>query len=216
MRRTEHSSFELGEYTQGVSSPFFIAKSDKRYSKHSSTVSYCKNNYFASRNQAEMEELMNIVALTGRLTADPILSKSTTGVSVTVFNIAVNRNYKKEGGQEADFIRVVAWRNTAEFICRYFRKGTKIEINGELQSRTFKDKETGKNRTIMEVVANQASFAESKSSGDNKSSEKYNGGTNYQQKATATTNQTSQVATVNELDADGFLPLADEDGDLPF
>ena len=161
-----------------------------------------------------MEEFMNIVALTGRLTADPVLSKSTTGVSVTVFNIAVSRNYKKEGGQEADFIRVVAWRNTAEFICRYFRKGTKIEISGELQSRTFKDKESGKNRTIMEVVANQASFAESKSSGDNKTpTQAYASSDNT---TAATANHTSQPAPVSELDADGFLPLADEDGDLPF
>lgn len=158
---------------------------------------------------------MNLVALTGRLTADPELSKSTSGVSVTAFSIAVNRNYKKEGGQEADYIRVVAWRNTAEFICRYFRKGTKIEIAGELQSRTYKEKDTGKNRTIMEVVANQVNFAESKSSGDNKPSVNSLDSPDTSTTNVATTNQASQSASVNELDVDGFIPF-DDDGDLPF
>ena len=159
---------------------------------------------------------MNLVALTGRLTADPVLSKSTSGVSVTAFSIAVNRNYKKEGGQEADYIRVVAWRNTAEFICRYFRKGTKIEISGELQSRTYKEKDTGKNKTIMEVVANQVNFAESKSSVENKPS--VNSNDEYDNSTTnvATTNHASQSAPVTVLDEDGFVPFDEDDGDLPF
>lgn len=149
---------------------------------------------------------MNLVALTGRLTADPTLSKSTTGVSVTAFSIAVARNYKKEGGPEADFIRVIAWRNTAEFICRYFRKGTKIEISGELQSRTYKEKDTGKSRTIMEVVATQASFAESKSNTDQKS------GANIPSTGAV---QAGEPTQTNKFDEDEFRPI-DDDGDLPF
>lgn len=150
---------------------------------------------------------MNIVALTGRLTAEPELKKSTSGVSVCSFSIAVARNFKKEGGPEADFIRCVAWRNTAEFICRYFKKGTKIEISGELQSRSYSDKTDGKTKTIMEVIVNQASFAESKSSSAPKTEAT---------PITATSpSPESNNSTANFLDADGFAAISD-DGDLPF
>ena len=159
---------------------------------------------------------MNLVALTGRLTADPVLSKSTSGVSVTAFSIAVSRNYKKEGGQEADYIRVVAWRNTAEFICRYFRKGTKIEISGELQSRMYKEKDTGKNKTIMEVVANQVNFAESKSSGENKPSSISLVEPDISSTHVATKSHISPHVLDDVLDEDGFVPFDEDDGDLPF
>jgi single-strand DNA-binding protein len=150
---------------------------------------------------------MNIVALTGRLTAEPELKKSTSGVSVCSFSIAVARNFKKEGGPEADFIRCVAWRNTAEFICKYFKKGTKIEISGELQSRSYSDKSDGKNKTIMEVIVNQASFAESKSSSAPK---------NEAAPITpASPSSEPKNHDANFLDADGFAPISD-DGDLPF
>ena len=105
---------------------------------------------------------MNIVALTGRLTAEPELKKSTSGVSVCSFSIAVARNFKKEGGPEADFIRCVAWRNTAEFICKYFRKGSMIAIQGKIQTRTYEDR-NGNKRKAVEIVADNVSFCGSKS-----------------------------------------------------
>lgn len=106
---------------------------------------------------------MNVVCLLGRLTADPELRHTATQIPVTSFTIAVDRAYQPKGAEQrqADFINIVAWRQTAEFITRYFRKGQRIALQGELQSRPFTDKE-GKKRTAYEVVAQQAFFAEAK------------------------------------------------------
>ena len=105
--------------------------------------------------------MFNIVVLTGRLTADPELKKTPSDVSVTNFSIAVQRAYKS--GEEAftDFINIVAWRSTAEFICRYFKKGKMIGIEGSIQTRKWVDND-GNNRTAFEVVANNVQFVESK------------------------------------------------------
>ena len=103
----------------------------------------------------------NIVILTGRLTADPELKQTQNGVSVTSFSIAVSKSYKTQEGEEADFINVVAWRSTAEFICKYFQKGKRIGIRGELQTRKWKD-QNGNNRYVTEVIAEKAQFVESK------------------------------------------------------
>jgi single-strand DNA-binding protein len=99
--------------------------------------------------------------LIGRMTADPELKKTPSDVSVTSFSIAVNRPKNKDGEQVADFINVVAWRGTAEFISKYFHKGSAIFIEGSLQTRTYEDKE-GKKRTIYEVLANTVDFMEGK------------------------------------------------------
>lgn len=101
---------------------------------------------------------MNIVALTGRLTADVELKKTQSGVSVCSFSIAVARPRVKD---TTDFINIVAWRNTAEFIAQYFGKGDKIEITGILTSRSYEDS-NGNKRTAFEVVADNVGFAESK------------------------------------------------------
>ena len=105
---------------------------------------------------------MNIVALTGRLTAEPELKKSTSGVSVCSFSIAVARNFKKEGGPEADFIRCVAWRNTAEFISKYFKKGSSICVSGSLQVRSWNDG-NGNKKFATEVKVDDAYFVDGKS-----------------------------------------------------
>ena len=106
--------------------------------------------------------MFNIVILTGRLTCDPELKTTPSGVSVTSFSIAVQRKYKSgEEPPETDFINIVAWRGTAEFITRYFKKGNLIGIEGSIQTRKYTDK-NGNNRTIFEVVANDAQFVESK------------------------------------------------------
>lgn len=107
---------------------------------------------------------MNVVCLLGRLTADPELRHTQPQVPVTSFTVAVDRAYTPKGqDKQADFLNIVAWRQTAEFICRYFKKGQRIALQGSLQSRQYTDKE-GNRRTAYEVVAEQAFFAESRSS----------------------------------------------------
>jgi single-strand DNA-binding protein len=103
----------------------------------------------------------NKVILMGRLTAAPELKQSTSGVSVTSFNIAVDRRYNKGEDKQCDFITIVAWRNTAEFICKYFGKGSAILICGEIQTRSWSDQQ-GNKRYTTEVVASEAYFCEAK------------------------------------------------------
>ena len=105
---------------------------------------------------------MNSVCLLGRLTADPELRTTQNGISVTNFTVAVDRSYTPKGQEkQADFIPAQAWRHTAEFLCKYFRKGQRIALQGSLQSRSYTDKE-GNKRTAYEVVADQVYFVESK------------------------------------------------------
>lgn len=106
--------------------------------------------------------MFNLVVLTGRLTADPELRYTGNNTPVTSFSIAVNRRYKAGEESQADFINIVAWRQTAEFITKYFSKGSMIGIEGSIQTRRYVDKETGKNRTAFEVIANNVQFVESK------------------------------------------------------
>ncbi|MBR5272137.1 MAG: single-stranded DNA-binding protein [Clostridia bacterium] len=106
--------------------------------------------------------MINNVVLMGRLAVDPELRTTPTGVSVTSFAIAVERSYAKQGeDRTADFIDIVAWRQSAEFITRYFRKGSMIAIEGSLQTRTYTDKD-GNKRKAVEVLANRVSFCGSK------------------------------------------------------
>ncbi|MEE0945495.1 MAG: single-stranded DNA-binding protein [Acutalibacteraceae bacterium] len=105
--------------------------------------------------------MFNLVVLTGRLTADPELKTTPSGVSVTTFSIAVSRRYKAGEETQADFINIVAWRQTAEFITKYFKKGSMIGIEGSIQTRRYTDKD-GKNRTVFEVIANNVQFVEAK------------------------------------------------------
>ena len=108
---------------------------------------------------------MNNICLLGRMTADPELRHTPSQVAVTSFTVAVDRSYTPKGQErQADFIPVVAWRQTAEFVCRYFRKGQRIALQGSLQSRSYTDKD-GNKRTAYEVVADNVFFAESKNGG---------------------------------------------------
>lgn len=119
---------------------------------------------------------INTVALTGRLTADVELKTTPSGVSVCTFSLAVDSKYQKQGEErKASFIDCVAWRNTAEFISKYFKKGSMIGIEGEIQTRTYTDKE-GKNRKVTEIIVNNASFCGSKSeSGESNINSQQNG-----------------------------------------
>lgn len=106
---------------------------------------------------------LNKVVLAGRLTADPELKQTTSGISVTSFTLAVNRRYAKEQEQQqTDFINIVAWRQTAEFISRYFRKGSALCITGTIQTRSWQDQQ-GQKRYATEVIADEAMFVDSKS-----------------------------------------------------
>lgn len=140
--------------------------------------------------------MLNVVVLTGRLTADPELRKTTSGISVTSFSIAVDRRYRSGEERQTDFINIVAWRSSAEFVANYFKKGQLIAIEGSIQTRRYQDKD-GNNRTAFEVVANNVQFAESKRS---------EGGMSMDGDA---------PASFSNADAGEFTEFASDD-DLPF
>lgn len=99
--------------------------------------------------------MLNVVAIMGRLVRDPELRQTQSGKDVASFTIACDRNRKEA---PADFVPVTAWDKTAQFVCRYFRKGSLIAVDGRLQSRQYQDK-AGNNRTAIEIVANNVHFA---------------------------------------------------------
>ncbi len=108
---------------------------------------------------------MNRVCLVGRLTAKPELKYTSANVPVTRFSLAVNRNFKNEqGGRDADFISILAWRKQAELICNYFDKGSQIGLEGRIQTGSYDDKD-GNKRYTTEVVVDQIHFIDSKSNG---------------------------------------------------
>ncbi|WP_085833591.1 single-stranded DNA-binding protein [Clostridium merdae] len=109
--------------------------------------------------------MLNVTVLMGRLVADPELRHTTSDIAVTSFTIAVDRSYVKSGAErQADFIDIVAWRSTAEFVCKYFRKGQLIAVQGSIQTRSYQDKD-GNKRKAFEIVADNVHFAESKREG---------------------------------------------------
>ena len=99
----------------------------------------------------------NKVILIGNMTSDPELKQTASGVPVCSFSIAINRRFAKEGEQNVDFINIVAWRNSAEFVSKYFKKGKPILVCGQLQTRTWTDNE-GNKRYATEVVVDEVSF----------------------------------------------------------
>ena len=137
--------------------------------------------------------MFNLVVLTGRLTANPELKTTPNGIPVTSFSIAVNRNYRAGEEQQTDFINIVAWRQRAEFITKYFKKGSLIGIEGSIQTRRYQDK-NGNNRTKFEVVVNNAQFVESKRDGA----------------------ATNEPASYSNADASDFAEIGGMDDDLPF
>lgn len=105
---------------------------------------------------------LNKVIIGGRLTADPELKQTQSGTAVTTFTVAVNRRGAKDGQQQSDFISCVAWKERAELVTKYFGKGSSICVEGEIQTRSWKD-ESGNNRYATEVNASQVHFVDSKS-----------------------------------------------------
>lgn len=105
---------------------------------------------------------MNIIALVGRLTADPELKHTQSGIAVSRFMIAVDRAFTKQGeDKKADFINVVAWRNSAEFLCKYFSKGQRIGVQGSVRTGSYMDT-NGIKRYTFEVYADRLEFVERK------------------------------------------------------
>ena len=109
--------------------------------------------------------MLNCAVIMGRLVADPELRTTGSGISVTSFTVAVDRRFARQGEErQTDFIDVIAWRQNAEFICKYFRKGSMIAIQGYIQTRTYEDK-NGNKRTATEIIAEEVLFGGSKSTG---------------------------------------------------
>lgn len=157
--------------------------------------------------------MINCAVIMGRLVADPELRTTTGGTSVTSFCVAVDRNYVKPGEErQADFINVVAWRQTADFVTRYFRKGSMIAVQGSIQTRSYEDK-TGAKRTAVEIVADNVSFCGSKSSDSAQ-------GTRFEAPVQNTpsyqSQDTSSFNTVSSDDDFGFGSADDDDDGLPF
>lgn len=147
--------------------------------------------------------MLNNVVLMGRLTADPELRTTSTGKSVCSFSIAVDRGYVRQGEErQADFINIVTWEQQANFVTRYFRKGSMIAITGRIQTRRYEDS-TGAKRTAFEVVANQISFCGSKAESGT------TGGYSSQPSAPA-------QAPAYQTAAPGDFEEITDDEDLPF
>ena len=148
--------------------------------------------------------MLNKIVLMGRLTADPELRRTQGGTSVASFSIAVERDYKgQDGEKETDFIDIVAWRNTAEYVSKYFSKGRMAVVEGRLQIRFWQDKD-GKKRKVAEVVADTVYFGDSKRD-DNAGS--------YQQSNRTYTPTASQQNTGQQKP---FEKLDDSEEELPF
>ena len=150
--------------------------------------------------------MLNRIIVMGRMTKDPELRNTQSGTSVTGFTLAVDRDFKdRESGEKAtDFIDVVAWRGTAEFVCKYFAKGRVAIAEGRLQIREWKDKD-GNNRRTAEIVAENVYF------GDSKRDE----GGNAQSGAPAYGYGAPAYGYGAPADG-GFQEVKDDDGDLPF
>lgn len=146
--------------------------------------------------------MLNHITIMGRMTRDPELRRTGSGTAVTSFRIAVDRDFApKDGGEkETDFIDCVAWRQTGEFVSKYFSKGRMIVVSGRLQVREWTDKDGKKCRTA-EVVADNVYFGDSKKDGDNQGTQSYGQPAN---------------APAQDYSANNFDMLEDEDSQLPF
>ena len=148
--------------------------------------------------------MLNKAILMGRLTADPELRHTPNNVPVLSFTIAVDRAYSKDGKRETDFLDIVAWRSTAEFISKYFHKGQLIAVSGSIQARLWEDKE-GRRRRNIEIIADEVHFA------DNKKPTYNNSGDSY----FIQPNDTEESAPSFSEPSD-FEQVSDDDGELPF
>ena len=148
--------------------------------------------------------MLNQIILMGRLTRDPELRRTGTGTAVTSFSLAVDRDFKSQSGEkETDFIDIVAWRSTAEFVSKYFTKGRMAVVEGRLQIRDWTDKDGGKRRSA-EVVADNVYFGDSKRDGGDSSG--YSAAPAYKNAAPSNFN----------AGGSDFAEIGEDDGELPF
>lgn len=147
-----------------------------------------------------VSQLLNHIVIMGRLTKDPELRRTGNGTAVASFTLAVDRDFvdKQSGEKETDFIDCVAWRNTGEFVSKYFRKGRMAVVSGRLQIRNWTDKEGNKRRSA-EVIADQVYFADSK-----------------KEESSGSSFSPATAHTQPETPASDFAMLDDDDAQLPF
>ena len=155
--------------------------------------------------------MINKAILVGRLTRDPEVRQTQSGLSVVSFTVACDRPYSSNGERQADFINCVAWRQTADFIGRYFRKGNAIGIDGSIQTRSYQDKD-GNNRTATEVVVDRVSFVESKSAANRNTGsasdfDNYSGSNANQNNSNNENYSSGSVDDFEELESDTDLPF---------
>ena len=160
--------------------------------------------------------MLNHITLMGRLVRDPELRRTGSGVAVASFRIAVDRDFApKDGGErKADFIDCVAWRQTGEFISKYFTKGRMIVVDGRLEMRDWTDKD-GNKRTSAEVVVDNAYFGDSKRDGDN-GGNAYGGNTYGGNSYSAPAPSYGGYSAPAAPSASDFTMLDDDDAQLPF
>ena len=146
--------------------------------------------------------MYNRAILIGRLVADPEMRTTPNGINVATFRIAVDRPFSKNAEKKADFITIVAWRQQAEFVCRYFSKGRAIGVEGSIQTRDYTDKD-GNRRYSFEVVADRVFFVESK-------------GTSTGSGADFSATSNGNVGVSYSSGSEGDFQVLDDDNDLPF
>ena len=163
--------------------------------------------------------MLNHITIMGRLTRDPELRRTGSGIAVASFTVAVDRDFGgRDGGEkETDFIDCVAWRQTGEFVSKYFTKGRMIVVSGRLQIRSWTDKDGNKRRTA-EVVADNCYFGDSKRDSDSGSSYGGNtyGGGSYGNYSAPTGNNYGGYSAPAGAPASDFAMLDDDDAQLPF
>ena len=142
--------------------------------------------------------MLNHITIMGRLTKDPEMRRTGSGVAVTSFTIACDSDFGQDGQKETDFIDITAWRNTAEFVSKYFNKGRMAVVSGRLQIRSWTDKD-GNKRKSTEVVADNVYFGDSKNSNTDNSTGSFGG-----------------YAAPAKAPANSFAMLEDDDSQLPF
>ena len=163
--------------------------------------------------------MLNHITIMGRLTRDPELRSTQSGVSVTSFSVAVERDFSgRDGGErQTDFIDCVAWRQTGEFVSKYFHKGSMIVVSGRLQSRKWQDRD-GNNRTSWEIVADNVYFGESRRDSESNNSygnyENNRGSYDSNRSNSGYGYESSQRPSAPAPSA--FSELDDGDGELPF
>jgi len=170
--------------------------------------------------------MLNHIVIMGRLTRDPELRRTGTGVAVATFTVAVDRDFaSRDGGErETDFIDIVAWRNTAEFVSKYFAKGRMAVVSGRLQIRNWNDKDGNKRRSA-EVIADNVYFGDSRPSGGDQGppagrsfgeAPPVGGAQSYGEAPSYGNSQNYSAPTASPAKASEFAMLEDDDSELPF